>query len=73
MKLRMTIMMRKHWLKICLEEGLRETCGASSYRFAYDKIKEAAFSLVPEDDLGQLQLRLGEYLGTFSDALEGIG
>lgn len=60
----------------CESEGLIESAGSGvvceSYRWVHDKIQEAAFSLITEEDLQDLKLELGRtlYEGFGPDDLE---
>lgn len=54
----------KEFLALCEQEGLIEDPDEEGelYQWVHDKIQEAAFDLVSEDDLQSLKLELGEIL-----------
>jgi predicted ATPase len=54
----------EHSLHVAVEEGLLEEVGSASgsYRWVHDKIQEAAFSLVAENELARLRSQVGDIL-----------
>lgn len=51
-----------HSLQLGLREGLLLSTHDAEYRFAHDRVQEAAFSLMTENEQALAQLRVGRYL-----------
>jgi predicted ATPase len=52
----------EHWLSLAVKEGFLERCGSCDYQWSHDKVQEAAFSLVPAEQLGDFKFRVGDIL-----------
>ena len=62
-------------LDVCKREGVLEDAGRDQYRFAHDRIQEAASQLLDEDERTRLQVEVGQYLlstGHRDDMFAGV-
>jgi predicted ATPase len=52
----------EEWLSLAVQEGLLERVGSSNYQWSHDKVQEAAFSLVPAEELNDFKFQVGDIL-----------
>jgi predicted ATPase len=52
----------EHWLSLAVNEGFLERRGSSDYQWSHDKVQEAAFSLIPPEQLNDFKFQVGDIL-----------